>query len=189
MLPFWTTENLLILVFSQYPSGQSVHIQLDSYVTQSVSNWLTSQAQRVLVNGATSEWQVVTSGGLQGSIFTSVLFNILLVSWTEDLEEYKVCQQHHIGESCQIPSGQRGPAKRPWEIREMGNDKPSIRGLARKTARFYAWNGETLAGCVVETGEWVAGEKHCLKRAGGPAQWQIECKSAVPWQPGGPGVS
>lgn len=47
-------------------------------VTQSVSNQLTSQAERVLVNEVTSGWQLVTGGVLHSSIFNPVLFNIFI---------------------------------------------------------------------------------------------------------------
>lgn len=47
-------------------------------VTQSVSNQLTSQAERVLVNEVTSGWQLVTGVVLHSSIFTPVLFNIFI---------------------------------------------------------------------------------------------------------------
>jgi len=85
---FWILLRLLILSPHSILLHKLSNCEMSKYTLHWMMNWLHGRPQRLVVNGAASGWQLITSGVPQGSVL-GLFFTFLSVIW---MQEWQVCQ-------------------------------------------------------------------------------------------------
>ena len=142
---------------------------IDGKVHKWLENWLSNRKQRVVINGAASDWAPVTSGVPQGSVLGPVLFiiyindidvglNNLISKFADDTKIGNSIITDHDRMSLQEDLRKIVEWSQRWEM-PFNVNKCQILQVGTKNLKFdYEMNGVKLksAQCVKDLGVTVA---------------------------------